>query len=53
MPKFFKPSEVYFAGGVLQRVPDGKPVAMQFTDDEEVDSVSADTNNVWLCENMN
>ena len=40
MPKFFKPSEVDFAGGVLRRVSDGKPAAMQFTDDEEVDSVS-------------
>jgi hypothetical protein len=44
MPKFFKPSEVYFAGGVLRRVSHREPVAMQFTDDKEVDSVSTDTN---------
>ena len=28
--------EVYCAGGMLRRVSDGKPVAMQFTDDEQV-----------------
>ena len=31
--------EVYSAGGMLRRVSDGKPVAMQFTDDEQVYSV--------------
>jgi hypothetical protein len=44
MPKFFKPSAVYFAGGMLRWVSHGKPVEMQFTDDEEVYSVSTDTN---------
>lgn len=36
--------EVYCAGGMLRRVSDGKPVEMQFTDDEQIYSVSTDTN---------
>ena len=32
--------EVYCAGGMLRRVSDGKPVEMQFTDDEQIYSVS-------------
>lgn len=28
--------EVYCAGGMLRRVSDGKPVEMQFTDDEQI-----------------
>jgi len=36
--------EVYSAGGMLRRVSDGKPVEMQFTDDEQIYTVSTDTN---------
>lgn len=36
--------EVYSAGGMLRRVSDGKPVEMQFTDDEQIYAVSTDTN---------
>ena len=35
--------EVYCTGGMLRRVSNGKPVEMQFTDDEQIYSVSTDT----------